>query len=411
MPITLDSAALELQAKNVAVSIPEPKEARTTPAIALEPGRDKRPFRSLALEEILHRARAGVATVHLPLHPQTFKKGPLSVTIPESTEAVIDLAVNEGVIDRVSTRGRIEPPLKLPLGLAFNGLRLNGDGELIADVDNFPDFNLSRVALGGLALPHTLDELLGLIFRREETPSSGPAPIDTSKIRVDAHVVRPKLERFVLDGLNDLTPGEGTILDVDYAPDRLQISGHLVLDDCNATYAGVTVSDVRGEAAARLELDLEERTTEGRRQIALQLAHTRLTLGAIRWQSSGEASVSLEAVEIEGVQLAYERQNGHASLTLKTDAISAKLNGGDVVLRINGERARFVLGKGRIGGRVALDDRGFSGELELECETLRWGDWTVPATQLSVSIDGASVVERTLRLGGIHVRLRQTSIG
>src|SRR5258706_140986 len=125
MPISLDSAAITVQAKNVEVTLPEHRHERTMPTVALEPRARDGGFRRLALEEILRRARAGVASVHLPLNAAAYKKGPLQVAIPPGTEAVIDLAVSEGVVDRANPRGRIEPPLKLPLGLAFNGLRLN----------------------------------------------------------------------------------------------------------------------------------------------------------------------------------------------------------------------------------------------------------------------------------------------
>jgi|GEM_PF-1648867 len=209
MSTTLKGASLAFEAGRVDVQLPQLLEAfepQTTesagpglkvPSIAVpEVSDDDIPLDALgelALKEILSHARSGTAQVRLPLLPVTFKKGPFSFTLPDDAVVVIDLVVEEGHIIKDATKGRIEPPLQLPLGVKVQGVYLDDDGSLIAALSGFVDLNLSFLALSGLKVPPTLKEVIDRalgdedtrVFKRDDVDSvdetaSGPKDIDAT---------------------------------------------------------------------------------------------------------------------------------------------------------------------------------------------------------------------------------------
>ena len=168
------------------------------------------PVRELALRELIRQADAGKVRVMIPLPKQKLSIGPVSLDLTAGHSAVIELEVDTARVLRKKTKGTIEPPIRMPLGLSFQGLYLNEHGEVIADIANFPDVNLSRWSDQVPQIPSTLDEVLDLLFpdksdqeskasnesKESKEPSSKGEkrgePIDFSGLTVEARSVQPR---------------------------------------------------------------------------------------------------------------------------------------------------------------------------------------------------------------------------
>ncbi len=135
-----------------------PSSLTTAPPVTLQGMRDVHvETGSLSLQDILRAADSGKATVRIPLVPQSVKIGPFHVDIEAGARIVLDLVVSTGgVIERKETRGRLEPGLKLPLGVVVHGVYVDAHGNIVADVERLPDVNLSLLALRGLRVPESL---------------------------------------------------------------------------------------------------------------------------------------------------------------------------------------------------------------------------------------------------------------
>lgn len=254
---TVEGAELSLVAQRVEIPLfsagaPAAEGGSVPPRVGapeLKGELELRPVRDLALREILSHAESGRATVRLPLPARTFKVGPFSLEIPAGTQAVIELEVERAAIVRESVRGTLEPPIALPLGISFRGLYLDDAGCIIADIASFPDVNLSKLSERVPRIPGTLDELLSLLFDREERPEGEEARegFDATGLQVSARDVVPRAEVFHLGDAGDVLVGEDTRLDVDFAEDELSVRGRLDMRRATLHGAGFYVDGVRGE--------------------------------------------------------------------------------------------------------------------------------------------------------------------
>jgi hypothetical protein len=362
------------------------------------------PLRSLALREILRAARAGRVRIRLPLLPATFEKGPFTIEIPDGTLVVIDGVVDDpGVVNHEASRGTLEPPVRLPLGLSFRGVFIDDRGQLRCDIANFPSLNLSKRALNGLTIPHSLDETVALLFddkppeRTEPKASPSQVGVDFEQIEVEARGVRVWPREVSLGAGTRVTPGEGTLLDVDYAPDLIEVRGHAEL--AAATIGGpafkldgivgrgnvsVTVTADNGEPAIRVRADgVSGRVGSG--QLALPDG-TELRFGAIH---------------VEDVSLDWRRFRGVSALKLAVPSLRGRLEGGVVMARVGEVLVPLFLDPVDVSGSLALDGGAIDLTFTVDGCTARAGAFELVGHGVELRVDAVEVSGRgRLRVAG-----------
>lgn len=295
----IEGAALSLRARAIETSLsailarlpstgerpqlePPKIEVKTHEQLVFEPVRD------LALREILAHAKDGRAKATIPLRPTTIRVGPLALTIAPGSAVVADVAVADGRIVYSECRGRVEPPVSLPLGFTFKGIDLDDDGNIYARIGGLPDLNLSRLALRGFKVPRTLADALDVAFARvdrradvEAIVVEGAGPVEPEKplveidldgVVVDATGVAPNTSApLSLGSLGEVSLGDGTRLDILFRMDRLAVSGHVDVRAATLAAEGLRVENLRGGAALTWELA----RGDGGDRVALSVADAR----------------------------------------------------------------------------------------------------------------------------------------
>ena len=221
-------------------------------------------MRRLALRELIRQANSGRVQVTIPLPRSKLSLGPLSLDLTGGHAAVIELEVEGARVLRKKTKGTIDPPISLPLGLTFAGLYLNEHGEVIADISSFPDVNLSRWSAQVPQIPATLDRVLDLLFPEEEkeapeatetseAPGSSEDALDLSGLVVVAHDVRPRCAEPLSLGVGQVMLAEDTCIDVEYGPSGLVIRGRAAVKDAHLEGQGFNLHGVSAQGEGGME--------------------------------------------------------------------------------------------------------------------------------------------------------------
>ncbi|MDP2343360.1 MAG: hypothetical protein Q8O67_20550 [Deltaproteobacteria bacterium] len=314
----------------------------------------------LSLRELLGAADSGNATVRIPLVPQTIKIGPLGVELEAGSRIVLDLVVSAGgIIERTKTKGRLEPGLKLPLGVVVQGVYVDPAGNIVADVERFPDVNLSMLALHGLRLPESLNEVLALIFESKKPADDPahpqPALIDLAGIEVEATDVVARAGPIALGAGVVLSSGEKTRLDISWAGRQLRIAGVVDVVSADVRQPAVELTGVSGQARVEFSVGIDS----GALRLSIDDAELRV---ATVTATVGDSVVVVEEVGTQQPARArIERPEafakGKLKFSLEIPSLAGKLREGVVVVDVGDRRVPICVQPGHVSGSVVVSER------------------------------------------------------
>ncbi len=312
------------------------------------------PVRQLALRELIRQADSGKVRVAIPLPKQKLSVGPVSLDLTAGHAAVIELEVDTARVLRKKTRGTIEPPIRMPLGLSFQGLYLNDYGEVIADIANFPDINLSRWSDQVPQIPSTLDQVLDLLFPEkppaEEAPppaeekADKPEPIDLSGLTVEARAVQPRcVEPLDLGEVGLVMLGKETKIDVEYSRTALIIRGHAHLERSHIAGRGFSLEGVSAAGDGEWRLFGED----GNKEMYLGVSDAWVRAERARVSLGEDGELVFGPTVLSGVEIVV-RSGFEPELSLSAEHLTSELAGGRIL----------VLHRREAGGRLALTGAG-----------------------------------------------------
>ena len=394
---------------------PPPVSMPGLAAVAVQTG-------ELSLRDLIGAADSGNATVRIPLLPQTIKIGPLSVELEAGSRIVLDLVVSPGgIIERSQTRGRLEPGLKLPLGVVVQGVYVDPAGNIVADVDHFPDVNLSLLALRGLRLPESLAQVLALIFdapQRKEEPATQQGFLDVDGIEVEATGVVARAGPIPLGAGVVLSSGEKTRLDIAWVARRLRISGVVDVVSADVTQPAVVLTGLSGQARVDFSVGIDD----GALQLtiddaAVRVASVKATVGdsVVVVEDAGTqqpARARLERPAKGGADV-----DGKLRFQIDIPALDGTVKEGVVVVDVGDRRVPIRVQPGHASGSVVVSERhhkvdvklvdvGLAVEdvavgtplasLHVQRAHARASGRLVAATELGVAFSGGLVVEAFL---------------
>lgn len=351
---------------------------------------------NLALKEILEHADSGSASVTIPLRPQTLKAGPVSIAIEAGTAVVLDVSVSPGgIIERAATKGRLEPALKLPLGASVQGVSLDDNGAVVANLDRFPDLNLSMLALSGFVVPPTLGELVGVLFAdRGDSADSGPGVVDVDGIVVLANDVVPKNSALVVGTALQIRSGSQTRLNVRYGHGKLHIDGVVDIAHASIRAPAFDVSDVSGRCHVDADLEL------GAEAGAFSLAVTALDVDVAHAHAAlGTSEVSVAALAVGGAEVKVARvaaADGAAALAappptfmVRCPQLRGRVLEGHVALSVGAMQVPIALRPGAATGSVVVSNKHHQLDLDVEDAGLVVGPVDVKVGVVDVRLDKA----------------------
>ncbi len=325
----------------------------------------------VSLKKILAVADSGRAKVSIPLVPQTVRIGPFALEIEVGAHVVLELVVAAGgVIERKETRGRLEPSLKLPLGVAVNGVYVDDAGNVVADLKGVPDLNLSLLALRGLRVPPTLNDLLALVFRDEaprdpdentdkdaqeakESKNDGDAYIDFDGIEVLAKDVRVKAGALDIGAGVVIDAGEGTRLDIAWNKGVLRIDGRVDVKQAHLTQPSFALDGVRGSARIALVVDVK-----GDGGVDVSLDDVTAHVGAAHVEV-GDSVVDVDAVGTKAPAQVRVKTGGGQPPRFSADfpGLAGTLRGGRIVVDVADRAVPIALRPGKVEGAVFVSEQ------------------------------------------------------
>lgn len=320
--------------------------------------------RELALKEILRHADSGRARVRLKLPARSFRVGPLSIELREGTEAIIDLEVKHAQILRETTKGTLEPPISLPLGMTFRGLYLSDDGDVIADIANFPDVNLSQLTSRVPRIPATLDDVLALVF--EERPPArdddAASSFDASGLFVEARDVVPRAEAFHLGDAGEIVLGPDTRLDVDFSAEGLAVRGRVQVLDAHVRGVGFAVFGLA--ATGTVSWQLEGLAKDGDMRLDATCFEARATRASLALRDGSRVELGPSSIGRSTVELV--RTAGGMRFTARGEDLHGALESGAVVARIGDRPTTVALGPTSLRGELSVSQSHVEADLVLD---------------------------------------------
>jgi hypothetical protein len=257
--------------------------------------------------EVLGWIQKGSVRLRLPIPRREVHLGPLSFHI--ASTAVLELEVDDGSINRATAQGRLDPPIRLPLGFEAERIHLSPRGDLLLGISRLPDVNLSSLVSW---LPRVPDKLrdLGQQLRGRSAPGTAgdrdPSPAGAAEtaaprrpFEVEARRVRP-LPGVLVDlgpaGRLELDPASE--LDVRYADGRLTCTGTVVFDGGRLTGPQFEVENLRSSSRVRWE-----------RGESLEFEDLVAHADHLEW--THEREWRLDDVELRSARVAHNRRDGH----------------------------------------------------------------------------------------------------
>jgi hypothetical protein len=339
------------------------------------------PVRELALREILRHAHSGKARVHLKLPARKIPVGPLSLDL-EGHEVVIELEVEGASIKRGETRGTIEPPLPLPLGMELRSLYLNKEGDVVADISGLPDLNLTALVPRVPRVPATLDEILALLFDSDQEEddgdgggdaegNSGATPaFDMSGLYVEARDVVPRAETLDLGGVGDVLMGPETLLDVDVRGDEIRLRGRVHVLDARLHGTGFQLSGLSGKGSIEWELHGIETLRET--TLSLVCDEARLGRADLRLRDGSHLHLGPSMLGRSTARLVREGRQTRFGVSLED--LRGTLESAVVNAMIGEQLTAVELEPTDVAGSATLSDRHVEVDLALENAEARASD-------------------------------------
>lgn len=347
---------------------------------------------SIALQQVLAWADSGEATVTIPLRPQSLKAGPLGFAIVPGTAVILDVVVNPGGrIERGRTRGRLEPAFKLPLGASIQGVSLDDNGAVVANLDRFPDVNLSALLLKGFVVPERLSDLVTVLFADRapggdggaDGSDEGPGVIDIAGIVVDARQVTPRPIPLVLGTAVTLTTGPETCLDVHYGHGSLRIGGVVDVDHGAIRQAAFDINDISGGCRVAVEFDLVgSRFSLDISELDVRVGHAHVAVGTSE-VSVGDLHARGATIHVEGGASAVAST---PRFTVRLPDVAGRIVDGRVELTVGATLLPVVLGPGAASGSVVVSERHHQIDLAVTDAALAIVDATVHAGVATVAV-------------------------
>lgn len=292
--------------------------------------------------EVLGWMGEGTVRLRLPVPKRRVQLGPVAWSLDSTV--VLDVRVSDGRVDRAQTKGRLEPPVRLPLGFEVDRLHLSPRGDLILELGGLPDLNLSALIPWLPRVPTHLRDLGQQLAERaraerrsaeggsredgSEPPAKAPSePVEPPRpgLEVDARAVRPLLG-VVMDlgaaGRLELSPSSQ--LDLRYAERRLTCQGTLNVEGGELSGPKFHADGLRSSGRVSWE-----------RKRSFELSDLTVTADHLQWSHQDEAW-RLVDVELESDRLVFRRTDGGYTLEGEL-AITGKPE------PIEGERGERVL--------------------------------------------------------------------
>ncbi|MGB0679198.1 MAG: hypothetical protein ACPGUV_06010 [Polyangiales bacterium] len=377
------------------------------------------PVRDLALRELLSHADSGAVRLTLPLPRRVFGSGPMTLDLRAGHTAIIHLQVRQAAIvrERACTHGHIEPAIPLPLIANFRGLYLSDDGDLIADIENFFDFNLSRWIEAVPRIPQSLDALLALLEQDDETthPSAAgdgeaehpqdhaqadAAPLDLSALQVEARDVclRPDMP-LQLGPAGSVTFGHETRFDVDYSAACLAIRGHVHLPAAELRGARFFVEDLEARADVLWRME----GAAGDKQMHLQLRGAHLCYARGEVHAEEDSVLRLAPASLHALDAELRAGDGAPALDVRIDRFELGLDASQVRVAWGSERYDASLAPMHLTGHLHLAHGALELELVLSHFALTLPQLSLPLGPLTLALsDLQSQGQGTLTLHPEH---------
>lgn len=382
-------------------------EVKTTPdQLVFEPVRD------LALREILRHAKDGRAKAIIPLRPTTLRVGPLSLAVEPGSAVVADVAIADGRFVYGECRGRIEPPVTLPLGFTFKGIDLDDDGTIRARIGGLPDLNISRLV--GFRVPERLADALDLAFARADAraaakpdavvveggpPAEAERPlveVDLAGIAVEARGVAPTSTPISLGSLGELVLGEETRLDILYRADRLHVSGRVDVQDAQLAGEAFRVEKLRGAGALAWEL---VRGSDGQR-VTLDVEGASASVDALVVGLKDGTRIHVGPSEVASLTTRLEIGEGPPRFLVGTKRARGALASGVVVAHVAGQRVPVRLADVDVDGAFEVAHDHFRVDVEVRGGTAAADGFVVDVGLLRLDLGEAHATAKgRLRAG------------
>lgn len=386
----------------------KPEQALITPKIAppdLGDSLEVEPVEALALQELIRQADSGRVRVSIPLPKKKLAIGPMSIDLSAGHAAVIELEVDTARVLRKKTKGTIEPPIPLPLGLTFVGLYLNEHGEVIADIAGFPDVNLARWSRQVPQIPSTLDGVLDLLFpgapeteaeEGEGATEGKEAPkeekeedFDLSGLTVEARAVRPRCaEALHLGSLGEVMLGPKTEIDVEYGATELVIRGHFHVDRALLEGKGFRLEGVS------LEGDAEWRLfgPEGAKEMSLTVTGASAQIERAEVTVDG-GSLLFSASTLDDVAVRFNA-GADPDLAVEVGHLTSELVAGTLFFDVGDAPVRAELTPMRAAGTLAFAQGRLTFDLGLDGVGLRVPQATADLGLVRVDVTELAAVGR-----------------
>lgn len=305
------------------------------------------PVHRESLNDLLERVWQADVQLEVAIPSKELHIGPWRRQVPMGHWAELNLEIRAGVLLREQARGRIEPPLPLPLGFKMCGLSLSPQGEVLASVRGLPSVNLHRLAPSVPPIPGTMQELVDVLRgirssgpQRQDVPSPspgvpGPSPAQEARPSTDladeassdqgvAHRLRrapirwrlteikPRPECWVdLGKAGCIQLGPDTVLQIEKQTGHTEVRGHVHVLDGTLKGPSLVAEGVSGRAQIGLERRGRGRRTELKESV---LSFSRFDAAA------EEGDFALRGAELETESLTVhsneERWQAEGSLQL-----------------------------------------------------------------------------------------------
>jgi hypothetical protein len=351
------------------------------------------PLGELTLREIISHADDGRAVIRLPIFPTTIKLGPLSAEIVDGTVVLIELEIKDGLILRDKTRGTVEPPIKLPLGTSLKGIYLSDSGDVVADIDNFPNVNVSLFALKGKKIPERLKDVLAMIFpdtppgqeKPAEEAAPGPVQFDVDHLTVEAFDVQPNDDPFVLGEGVRAVLGPDTLLHITYEKTKLGLAGKAQIADGKILGDGFHLDGLKGDCNLAVVIPL----AESKLPLTVEVRDLSTSIGGAEVELADGSALKLSTLRVSEGAVDLKRTSKKLSIDVPRAKIQGKVDSGRLVVKVGDERVPVEAGPLDISGTVSFSDARGMVDVEVERGSIRLRDLEVPLAILSTHIHSA----------------------
>lgn len=370
------TTATPRSAPTITATLPAPMKAMRTASTVSAPN----PM------DVVNAIDGGMVVIKVPV--------PKSEYVRAGTVATITVNASGGEVDFKSARISFSPSLDLPGPFGGNGLYFNDDGDIIADISNFPDINISAALdLFGSGRPR-LPKKISSIFALATALSGGSGGAGgSSSIGLDtlaSYGIEASFANVSLNG-NKIGLGGGSFVTIDPSSrlamtfdsvgghGRASIAAGVKLQDATITTSDAMVEGLKGSAtlAVRVVGDGSSRTVDASVSGALTAKKTVV--------ARPDAYLEVSDASLNGTITLSQAGSGKPHMRAALSSVSGTLAPSQVLVSKNGSVVPVELTRGAFNGSLVADDA--KGTLALKA-SVKSGAITAPTSDLGM--DGFS---------------------